>query len=91
MAHSPVNLNTLKDSHLVTLIMRLRFDDKGQLSDGELIDTEGSLTKHFKNRPGLDRAVDRSLQQLSELFTSTTPNSPIAEEPQKADSTRNPG
>ena len=71
MSHSAKKDN-LTDRHYVTLILRLTFDQEGQLSDGELTDTVGSLTKRFRSRVGLDRAIDGSLNQLAESFTTAT-------------------
>ena len=88
MSHSSIKKNTLEGRHYVTLIMRLSFDQDGQLSNGELVDTVGSQTRHFKDRLGLERAVDGSLKQLSESFT--TANQPKLESSRSGNSTDNP-
>lgn len=88
MPHS-IKKDSLTDRHYVTLILRLTFDQEGQLSEGELTDTVGSLAKRFRGRGGLDRTIDGSLKKLSESFT--TESSLKAEITLNGDSAGNPG
>ncbi len=47
----------LTDVHLVTLVLRLALDNQGQVVSGELVDTESTVTRRFRDKNGLIRTV----------------------------------
>ena len=59
----PADTTSLTDRHYVTLILRLTLDQRGQLLQGELVDTTHTLQKRFLGVVGLNRAVETWLHQ----------------------------
>ena len=61
----PKNESSLLDCSYVTLILRLSLDEEGELKRSELVDTVGSLSKHFIDRESLHQGIDDWLNQFS--------------------------
>jgi hypothetical protein len=53
----PARDEALADQHYVTLILRLMLDRRGQLVQGELVDTTETLLGRFISVAGLNQAV----------------------------------
>lgn len=69
-----------EEGYYVTLILRLNLDEKGELSKSELVDTTGSLSKHFIDRKGLHQGIDDWLNQRSQSYSKK--HQPGSEDPQ---------
>lgn len=67
----PLNESYLEDRTYVTLILRLALDQEGQLTEGELVDTIGSIPKRFNDLDNLEQAVGDWLKQISKLYGSS--------------------
>jgi hypothetical protein len=62
MPHTPDDI-TLADRYYVTLIVRLTLGRRGQLIQGELVDTTDTVQQRFIGTSGLRQAMENWLQQ----------------------------
>ena len=59
----PADNTSLADRHYVTLIVRLTLGRRGQLIQGELVDTTDTVQQRFIGTSGLRQAMEVWLQQ----------------------------
>lgn len=68
----PSDESSLKNRRYVTLILRLGIDQDAEQFDGELVDTIGSHSRRFKNREGLNKAVEAWFKETAQLFGASS-------------------